>query len=227
MLQPSTGVNNADSNSAPPFGHTPMDDDLDAAINSISARVFRLTLTDDGLDPFQSSKLWSSREEFQRRANEHCSSRISVPSICDVIASLARLTPHHTSQQSQTPEVSHCSPMPLESPSTLRTSASSSPMSTAPYCPTARDRTRNVSNGKHDRRTAAAHKRLNAIKPHIDIMSILLVTLTPTPSLQNIRKDALDLKEALDNINRREPSVHDCKQTLITTVEMLLSTILA
>ena len=228
MLQPSTGVDRVDSTSAQAFGLALTDDGLDDAVDSISARVFGLTLTDDGLDnASQTSKLLSSREEFQWRASGHSPSRISVPSIYDVTTSLARLTHRHASQRSQTPEVFHPSSMPFESPNMSQAPTSSSPTSATPYCPTARDRLHGVSNGKHDRRTATAHKCLNAIEARIETMSILVATSTSTPSLQNIREDTLALKEALDGVTRREPSVHDHKQTLIATVEVLLSTIAA
>jgi len=68
MLQPSTGVV-LDSTSVQAFGLVLTDDSLDDAVDSISAHVFGLMLIDDGLDnASQTSKLWSSRKEFQWRA---------------------------------------------------------------------------------------------------------------------------------------------------------------
>ncbi|KAI9462589.1 hypothetical protein HD554DRAFT_2041166 [Boletus coccyginus] len=193
---------------------TEMDD-----MGSIGARVFALTLTDDGMDGrSQPSKLWSSRNEFQLRASEHCAAGVSTPSVDDVTVGLARFTLSHGHQQPQPPEASN------PPPDTLSTSGTHSSNSHTP-CPSDRDHpspplaARSSSNGKHDRRTATAHTRLNAIESRLKALLSSEGNDASTLSSRHIREEAITLKEALNNVNRNEPLVQNRKKILLTAVE--------
>jgi len=62
------------------------------AVDAIGARVFTLTLTDEGPDlSSQTSKLWTSREDFQHNVNSHAPTDVVTPSLNDLAESFTRL----------------------------------------------------------------------------------------------------------------------------------------
>lgn len=222
-LQPSTNVSNIDSMYpsalSPPLMVGGFQEASEASdIDSISARIFGLTLAADELDDMpQYSKLWSSREEFQQRANERQPQGMTVPSVHDLAASLANLT-------FQTPEAFSSSSMAVDTTSPPQSPAPCP--STLSGCHPIPDKAlHHVPKGKHRRRATIAHSRLNGIETRMEIVSQSLATSTPSQSPQKIREEVTTLKLALESIHCREPSVYDRKKALATRVEEFLSSI--
>ena len=184
------------------------------AADSLGARVFALTLTDEGPDlSSQASKLWTSREDFQQNVNAPPPTDVIAPSLNDLAESFTRLainsTPSHP-----IPPTDDIDGLPPSPPS--HQSSKSSTSSGVP---------RTTSKREKDRRTVNAHSILANIESRMRVIPIQIASPTSISSLRKIRTELSTLKTALENITYRASSVVERKKGLMVQVDQLFANI--
>ena len=184
------------------------------AADSLGARVFALTLTDEGPDlSSQASKLWTSREDFQQNVNVPPPTDVIAPSLNDLAESFTRLainsTPSHP-----IPPTDDIDGLPPSPPS--HQSSKSSTSSGVP---------RTTSKREKDRRTVNAHSILANIESRMRVIPIQIASPTSISSLRKIRTELSTLKTALENITYHASSVVERKKGLMVQVDQLFANI--
>jgi hypothetical protein len=165
-------------------------------IDEVDARLFALTMTDDGPDQRgQPSKLWTSRTAFQQGVHQTHNLPIhsSLP-VGDILEGVSRLS---LAQGAPLPEATPAAPVP-----TPNTRPSAQPLS---------HEDRRALKKEKCHRTTKAMKVINQIETKIGACRSKL-TGTPTPDeLREVGSALSLLHSAVEKVTRKTPSINSRK----------------
>ncbi|KIM55557.1 hypothetical protein SCLCIDRAFT_98339, partial [Scleroderma citrinum Foug A] len=165
-------------------------------IDSLSAALFAASLCDNGPDlDSQPSKLWASREEFQKDATN---TNVGVLDITDVIGAVGQISSENMSDASQVPSIPSITP-------------SLQPRVDDPTLP----------RQERSRRTVKAHQVLDSIAARIQAIEQRTLKSESMEMHAALWAQLGGIRKALAAVNRRAPSLVSQKDQLFLSLSKL------